>query len=226
MSSDSPFLWVALDGLGRPGSSITPVLLQAMETVSGNWGWKVNLDTLVHLGTQGVSAHLPDHGKAQLRPRFADVKGHNGRRTLARLLEPLVEAAFTHVNFHLGECDNLKEVADRAHALDMRVLGLTRMSHQRTRISPRRVQKLAQKASNFSFDEVILPAYLASQIETELKILGTGFRPDGSDEHQPYALHPREARGLVDSVAIGSPIMQADDPVAALQQHLSWLSGN
>ena len=222
MKLKTPFLWVALDGLGRSSHNISFELLCAMDEVPGKWGWKINLDTLIEFGSAGAVFFLPDHNKEQTRLRFADIKTHNGRRTMERLLEPLSKASFTHVNFHLQGCDDLFGVVEQGHAFGFTMMGVTQLSHGKVSVSDSK--QLVKSAEQFGFDEVILPAFVASQITTKLNILGTGFRPKGSDEHQPHALHPREASGLVDSVAIGSPIMKVSDPVSALKQHLSWLS--
>lgn len=222
MPSLNPFLWVALDDIPWPPPPTTTRLLQAMNEVPGAWGWKINLDAFVHLGASGAVAGLPDNGKSTApRPRFADIKGHNGRRTLTRLLKPLAVAEFTHVNFHVGESDDLGSVAERARELGLRTMGMTQLSHGG--ISVGRIQQLAQTAEEFGLDEVIMPAAIAAYVTTTLQILGTGLRPQGPDQYQPHALHPSDARGRVDSVAIGAPIMRAKDPTAALQQHLEWL---
>jgi len=221
MTRKHPFLWVALDGLGRHDSHITSDLLLTMNQVSGEWGWKINLDSLLDHGAAEAVLHLPDRDAKRPRPRFADIKGHNGHRTLERLLEPLAEAAFSHVNFHVADSDDLRPVARKARSLEIVTLGLTQLSHGE--VSVGRVQELVHDAERYGLDEVIVPAKVAPDISTDLRILGTGFRPEGPDENQPHALHPRQARGRVNSVAIGSPIMKAEDPVAGLQQHLDWL---
>lgn len=222
MPSNKPFLWVALDGIQWPPTPMTTRQLQVMNEIPGAWGWKINLDAFIHLGADRVAECLPDNSIGSTpRPRFADIKGHNGRRTLQRLLKPLAASKFTHVNFHVGESDNLRSVADEARALHLRTMGMTQLSHGT--VSVERVQQLTQIAETFGLDEVIMPAAIAANVTTTLRILGTGFRPQGPDQYQPHAMHPNDARGLVDSVAIGAPIMQAKNPVAALQQHLTWL---
>jgi len=224
MPHDNPFLWVALDESFPPENEEEKRLLHQLHQVKGNWGWKINLDTMLTYGCGEAESHLPDFWSTDKRQRFGDAKTHNGRRTMLRVLEAARESRYTYWNFHLDGCDDLTEIATYARHCGIKTLGLTQMSHGE--VSVERVQALVTKAEGFGMDEVILPAFIADKIKTNLSILGTGFRPQGPDEHQPHALHPSEACGLVDSVAIGTPIMKASDPVAALQQHLGWLSGN
>ncbi len=222
MSKENPFLWLALDGLGTPGSHITPELLRRLWAVEGNWGPKINLDTLLELGCENAVMLLPDAGHERSRPRFGDGKTKNGTRTMKRVVDVAARAGFTHWNFHLDRCDDLVPVTARARRYGLITMGLTEFSHGEVTVD--NVTKLTKDAETSGLDEVIMPAAVAEHISTRLPILGTGFRPNGPDRDQPLAMHPQAAVGLVDSVAIGSPIMEARDPVAALKQHLAWLA--
>lgn len=125
------FLFVGLDY--EDPSKVADFAEELAEVDRDDFGFKLNLDFFFSCligdlyGNNGPLIRIADLGK----PIFADLKMWNGRRTMESVVSSLsfVGTAYTNVYAHAGE-DFLKEVVEVAGETgDMKVLGLTVLTH-------------------------------------------------------------------------------------------------
>jgi hypothetical protein len=84
----SPFLWVALDDLSQTESETVDLAFTFDREVSGNYGFKVNLDYALKRGLRQARTSLP------ARPAFVDLEMWHEASTMTRVFEECHHAGF------------------------------------------------------------------------------------------------------------------------------------
>ena len=88
----SPFLWVALDGLLQHEEETVDLAFTFDREVSGNYGFKVNLDYVLKRGLGQARTSLPD------RPAFVDLEMWHEASTMTRVIASSSVAALVPVS--------------------------------------------------------------------------------------------------------------------------------
>jgi orotidine-5'-phosphate decarboxylase len=231
-----PTVFVALDR-GSPEEDLALARRLAEGVADAGYGFKVNLDTALHLepGAPGPYDRLAEFAALE-RPLFWDLKMWNGGRTmaaiaagLARHPEHLVDA-YPHAGV-----DFLRQVATALDGSETRLLGLTVLTHYSEedaqalygRSLEEAVRMLAARAAEAGCHGVVCPGRFAG-IARDLGLapLCPGIRPgwfaDKGANAQTQVATPSEA--IANGAAylvVGSPITRDDDPVAALGRVLA-----
>ena len=133
MPEETPTVFVALDR-GAPSEDLALAGRLAEAVPEGAYGFKVNLDTALHLepGAPGPYDRLAEFA-ALGRPLFLDLKMWNGGRTMAAIAAGLARAPELGVTLvdaypHAG-VDFLRQVTDALAGSATKLLGLTVLTH-------------------------------------------------------------------------------------------------
>lgn len=241
IQKDGAFLWVGLDGLNKEESKTLSIALELHKT-GGHFGFKVNNDWLLKRGVGEALRPLP------ARPVFADTKMWNGAGTMARSFVVLHRAGFSATNAYAlaggsyeGAGSELKEAISSfqkevGKGPRMRVYALTILTHYNGVYSrrmfkselPRMVTYLAGEGLRAGADGIIVPGSTLSHLfrfGKNTKVI-PGIRCSGEFNGGKHAhtVVPEELAGRTDIEAVcGSPIMDSDDPVAAMKRTLDAL---
>jgi len=209
----SPTLFVALDGLrGRRRETLDAV--RDMETVNGNFGFKINLDCFLDQGMRQAVRSFPS-------PKliFADTKTWNGKRTMTDIAKMLVDAGVNYFNVWVQADDQLEGAVKAVEGSMTKILGVTVLTHysdEYCRMYFRRsleetVVFLTQRAEDIGCHGVILPGtcLLAVKDSVLLKVVPGIRMEDFKDDRHKQEVTPEFAvQNGADILVCGSPIMK------------------
>ena len=222
-----PFLFVALDDLAKKEKETLGVA-EELSHVSGDFGFKVNLDYLLMKGLKAALEPIQQFG----RPVFADLKMWNGTRTMASVIENLVAIGVDYLNVYALADDLLPKAIQITEGTKTKVLGLTVLTHfneaycQRhfRRSLPETVRHFTEVALKAGCHGIILPG-TALEIVADLNIIKVvpGIRPNWyKDTRHKEEVEPQIAVEKGASILVcGSPITKSENPVEALERILS-----
>jgi orotidine-5'-phosphate decarboxylase len=224
-----PFLFVALDGLTKKEKE-TLGLAEQLSHVSGNFGFKINLDYLLN-PEKGFRAALRPIQQFD-RPVFADLKMWNGTRTMASVIENLMAIGVDYLNVYALAEDLLPKAIRITEGTKTKVLGLTVLTHFNEDYCQKHFKRsLAQTVRHFAeialeagCHGIILPG-TTLEVVADLNTIKVvpGIRPNWyKDTRHEEEVEPQIAveKGA-DILVCGSPIMKSENPVAALERILS-----
>jgi len=225
-----PFLFIALDGLVQREKETLSVVEQLI-SVSGNFGFKINLDYLLKKGFKAALEPIQQFG----RPVFADLKMWNGTRTMVSVIENLVAMKVDYTNVYTLADDLLPKTIKTTEGTKTKVLGLTVPTHfseaycqkHFKRSLQETVRHFAEIAVEAGCHGIILPG-TTLEVVTNLDTIKVvpGIRPNWyKDTRHKEEVEPRVAieKGA-DILVCGSPIMKNRDPVEALKKVLSEIN--
>lgn len=230
--ANAPFLWIALDGLSLAEKK-TIAIVEELDKVEGNFGFKVNQDWIV-AGNLGRVAGLSASG----RPTFVDLKMWNGSRTMTSTFLCCHNAGISATNAYALADDQLKnailDFRGMVPKTKLRIFALTVLSHYDNAWAYRHfgaylfgvMLSLAEDGVSMGADGIICPKFDHFDDMTMLKV-HPGCRPNwyARDGRHEWEFTPESVAGRNDvEVVCGSPIMKSDDPVAALNKVLTELS--
>lgn len=230
-----PIPYVALD-LPGPASAIAmaKTLSENMNTVPGQeFGFKINLDTLLDFGADPLSARdVIREMKSLFRPVFLDLKMWNGGRTMSRIAERAAELGIDIINMYPHAGAKLVErVAKSLEGSQTKLFTLTVLTHYTDEDTRKLYGKnlsestrmLAQIGIDAGAKGIILPGTQLDAVR-DIKVpkLVPGIRPGWFSEpktnDQEQTVTVEEAiRGGASYLVIGSPILKATNPVDALR---------
>jgi len=228
-----PFLFVALDSLDREEQATLGVA-EALSSVEGNFGFKINLDYLLMHGLSGLNPavrRVQEFG----RPVFADLKMWNGTRTMRSVMEMLVEGEVDYMNVYALADGLLPGAIKVTEGSKTKVLGVTVLTHFSEDYCQRHFRRtLRETVMHFSgvaidrgCDGIILPGTTLEVVRGLQTIKGVpGVRPKWyQDTRHEEEIEPRVAvEQGADILVCGSPIMKDPDKVAALKRVLSEMT--
>lgn len=222
-----PKLYVALDG-GTRKEIIEKA--EMVNSVSGDFGFKVNLDGLVVEGGPRLVSELVERFR---RPVFPDLKMWNGVRTMSSLIRQLGEAGASLTNFY-AQCGvkKMRQVLDevRSAGQPIHLYGLGVLTHSTEvecvqlygRTIAKAVTYFAEQVLAAGLDGYIQPGtMLEATSHLNLSRLVPAIRPDWyldqKANNQEQVVTPTEAReGGARIQVCGSPIFGSPEPEAAL----------
>jgi len=224
-----PLLLNALDDLAGKEEKTLEVAEQLLK-VEGNFGFKVNLDYLLNPG-KGLKALL---GPIQQfgRPVFADLKMWNGTRTMASVIENLVDLGVDYLNVYALADELLPKAIQVTEGTKTKVLGLTVLTHFNEaycqkhfrRSLPETVRHFAEVAVEAGCHGIILPGTALEAVADldTIKVV-PGVRPTWyKDTRHEEEVEPRVAAEKGANVLVcGSPIMKSENPAEALRRILA-----
>lgn len=241
-----PKLFIALDDLSQnTGETLT--LAQSLREAFGNhrFGFKVNLDFLANplMRVADVLSGLAGGFDGEKPSLFLDFKMFNGGRTMASLVKSyaLLKARdllrIDYTNAHVMADKEIVEVLPVATEANIKVLGLTVMSHYNDSYCLERFGRglLDQirwetfHAFCLGYYGVIVPGAALGEIaDGPIFKCATGIRPAWfSDERHANPITPRQAAQLgADMIVCGSPITKSADPIKATELILEELEGD
>ncbi|MFY9736004.1 MAG: hypothetical protein WAL02_12845, partial [Rhodoplanes sp.] len=170
----SPFLWVALDGLSQNEEETVDLAFTFDREVSGNYGFKVNLDYVLKRGLGKARTSLP------ARPAFVDLEMWHEASTMRRVFEECHHAGFAAVSaYALGGGRTVEEEGaelksaiasfkDVVGTTGLQIYAMTVPTHYADRYCRRhfgksihlQVRAMCLEASEAAADGVIMPALL------------------------------------------------------------------
>jgi orotidine-5'-phosphate decarboxylase len=223
-----PELFVAVDYTKKED---VHELIQKLEPVKGDFGYKINLDLLLLENGIGVVDEFIAYG----RPIFVDLKMWNGRRTMSAIVDKLASTgvALTNIYAHAG-ADFLQGAVDAVDGRDLKILGLTVLTHY-TEADTQRLYKrdfrsaarmLAEIAEDGNCYGIVVPATVLDVVsDLDLTNLTPGIRPiwyeNRKDNWQSQTVTPAIAKeNGSDFLVCGGPIRKAQDPAEALRKTL------
>ena len=213
-----PFLFVALDGLVNKEEE---TLRTAQMLAGSGIGFKINLDYILLHGIKRAVKQLPNC------PVFVDLKMWNGGRTMARIVETLVDLEVGYVNAYVLADKELRQVIEVVKGTKTKILGVTVLTHYGDGYCQSifghalagTVVWLTGKAQILGCSGVILPGSCLGVVRgIDITKVIPGVRPSWyADERHKAKITPRDAisRGA-DILVCGSPIMKDPDPKKAL----------
>jgi len=225
-----PFLFIALDGLVEKEKE-TLIVAEQLTSVSGNFGFKINLDYLLKKGFKAALEPIQQFG----RPVFADLKMWNGTRTMASVIENLAAMGVDYLNVYALADDLLPKAIRITEGTKTKVLGLTVLTHfsetycqkHFKRSLQETVRHFAEIAVEADCHGIILPGTtleVVADLDT-IKVV-PGIRPNWyKDTRHKEEVELRVAieKGA-DILVCGSPIMKSRNPVKVLKKVLSEIN--
>lgn len=229
-----PFLFVALDDLAEREKETLTIAEQLSSVEKENFGFKVNLDYLLNpeKNLKDVLKNVQQFG----RPVFADLKMWNGTRTMASVIDNLVNIGVDYLNVYALADDLLPKAIQKVEGSKTKVLGLTVLTHFSEaycqkhfhRSIKETVRHFAEVALEVGCHGIILPG-TALEIVQDLKTIKVvpGVRPNWfKDTRHEEEIEPSEAVGKgADILVCGSPIMKDPDKIGALKRILEEMIG-
>lgn len=224
-----PFLFVALDGLAKNERETLSVAEQ-LSGVSGNFGFKVNLDYLLNpeKGLKTAFRSIQQFG----RPVFADLKMWNGTRTMVSVIENLIAMGIDYLNVYALADNLLPKAIKITEGTKTKVLGLTVLTyfsetycqkHFKRSLS-QTVRHFAEVALGAGCHGIILPG-TTLEVVTDLDTIKVvpGVRPSWyKDTRHGEEIGPRVAVEKGANILVcGSPITKSDKPVKSLERILA-----
>lgn len=226
----SPFLFVALDDMVDT-ENITLEIAETLAQESGDFGFKVNLDFLLEEELWSAIDIVSELG----RPVFADLKMFNGARTMASIIQKVIDCKVDYLSVYALADEELRKAIQSVKKNDTKILGVTILTHYDDayckkhfcRTLGEAVRHFAETAIDVGCDGIIVPGTtlgVVSDLET-IKVV-PGIRPGWyKDSRHKEEITPATAveKGA-DILVCGGPIMKADDPVEALHLVLSEMN--
>jgi len=225
-----PFLFIALDDLAKEEKE-TLSIAEQLASISGNFGFKINLDYILKKGFKNAFKPIQQFG----RPVFADLKMWNGTRTMVSVIENLVAMKVDYTNVYVLADDLLPKTIRIAEGTKTKVLGLTVLTHFNKNYCQKHfrrslletIQHFAEIAVKAGCHGVILPGTALESVKN-LNIIKVvpGVRPSWyKDTRHKEEVEPRVAIEKGANILVcGSPIMKSRKPVEALKKVLSEIN--
>jgi len=225
-----PFLFIALDDLAKEEKE-TLSIAEQLASISGNFGFKINLDYILKKGFKNALKPIQQFG----RPVFADLKMWNGTRTMASIIERLVAMEVDYLNVYALADNLLLKAIKITEGTKTKVLGLTVLTHfseaycqkHFKRSLPETVRHFTEIAVKAGCHGVILPGTALEAVKN-LNIIKVvpGVRPSWyKDKRHKEEVGPKTAiKKGANILVCGSPIMKNRDPVEALKKVLSEIN--
>ncbi|MCK5332780.1 orotidine 5'-phosphate decarboxylase [Candidatus Parcubacteria bacterium] len=221
-----PCLFIALDGLSN-NEKETLKIAEKLSNVEGNFGFKINLDYLLKVGTKKAIEKIRKFG----RPIFADIKMFNGTRTMKDIIRDLVDLEVEYLNVYALADYLLPEAVAIAKGTKTKVLCLTILTHfddsycqnHYRRSLKDAVRHFAKIGKDANCDGVILPGTMLEVVkDLDMINLVPGVRPEGfvDDRHKEEINEGDAIDGGADILVIGGPIMNSENPVNTLSRSL------
>lgn len=239
-----PFLFVALDGLANDVSASDVdgkvKTLRVVRSLSrfNNVGFKINLDYAL---LEGIGCALFKVREFTDCPIFVDLKMWNGGRTMAKIVEILVDLEVDYVNAYVLADKELHQAVEVAKGTKTKILGVTILTHYNDGYCQSvfghglgwTIRWLIKKAVMLGCNGVILPGSCLEFIRhIDIIKVVPGIRPFWyTDERHQQVISPEMAvKGGADILVCGSPIMKAPNPVSALEKilqemNIGWKGG-
>lgn len=235
---ETPTVFVALDQ-GAPGDDLALATRLAAAVPGPGFGFKVNLDTALHLepGAPGLYERLAAFAALE-RPVFLDLKMWNGGRTMESVAAGLARHPELRVRLvdaypHAG-IDFLRRVAEALAGSQTQLLGLTVLTHYSEedaralygRGLEDAVRLLAGRAAEAGCHGVVCPAHFAGLArDLGLAPLCPGIRPawfadKGANAQTQVATPTQAVANGAAYLVVGSPITREPDPATALARVL------
>ncbi|MCX6809905.1 MAG: orotidine 5'-phosphate decarboxylase [Candidatus Berkelbacteria bacterium] len=235
-----PLLFVALDD-----SSLPKVMERAstVTQVTGNYGFKVNLDAMLGVGVENALNAVAQFGK----PIFADFKMYNGARTMSEMVQAAARSGAVLTNVFAGNAPNLlRKVAiaasgDEEHKVPpILVYGIGPLTHL-TDEDCQCIYGCNFEAATVRLGEITVKAGLDGYIGPgrmnralnilQLPLLNPAVRPDWYEDpkanDQEQTVTPTQAIVVAEKKVVlvcGSPIFKSPDPEAALKRILDEIA--
>ncbi len=224
-----PFLFVGLDY-----EEIYQVAEFAEELASvdrDDFGFKLNLDFYIRCALFGDTKPLARVAGLE-KPMFADLKMWNGARTMSSVAEGLKVthgANYFNVYALAGE-DFLKKIVNSVSGADMKVLGITVLTHynedycreMRGSSFKEAVRKDAETSYKAGCHGIILPGNMLEEVaDLEMQKLVPAVRPSWygktGDNYQEQETYVKDAvNDGADLLVCSSPIRKSKDRKEAL----------
>lgn len=213
-------LFVAPDDLSKKEEATLDIMAQLCK-VEGPFGFKINLDFLLRKGISTAIRMLQSFG----RPIFTDLKMWNGTRTMADIIEQLVEAEVDYFNVYSLADEQLPKALQIAKGSRTRSLGVTVLTHYTEDYCRKNFGKSLLEAVDYfarlaikrGCDGVILPGTTLETIK-DLNVAKCvpGIRlpwyPEDSRHEQ--STEPKVAiQGGARILVCGGPVMKAKEKV-------------
>lgn len=225
-----PELFIALDGL-REAESETLEVAKSLAEMTGNFGFKINLDYLLYKGVGGAVRNIQQLG----RPIFADIKMWNGTRTMISVVEDLVGLGVDYLNVYALADTLIPKVVRVTRGTQTKVLGVTVLTHFDDAYCRRHFfRSLAATVGHFTgvaiatgCHGVILPGTTLSAVEhldTIKTVPGIRFPWYQDDRHEEEVDAQTAVQHGAKILVCGSPIMKSDDKIAALNRVLAEMN--
>lgn len=234
-----PDVFLALDD-----STLPRVLkkAKAVSHLSGDFGFKVNLDTLTRDGVIPSLQAVAEFG----RPLFADFKGYNGARTLGEMVQDAARGGAVMTNIYAGNAAKLLEKVAVAGlgilegdnpAPPILIFGIGPLTHM-TQEDCQAIYgcdfaeatlRLGRRSVEAGFDGYIGPGSMNDVLkDLGVPLLNPAVRPDWYEDlmsnDQEQTVMPTQAINLAGGqkviLVVGSPVNNSPDPGAALQRIL------
>lgn len=218
MKPVKPLLFIALDELiDKEEETLRTAQMLARSGV----GFKINLDYVLMCGVERAVKQLPNC------PVFVDLKMWNGRRTMMKIIEKLVELKVDYTNAYVLADNELRDSIKIANNTKTKILGLTILTHYSNDYCKnifqltltQTVRWLTEKALSMECSGVILPGSRLRLVQdVQITKVVPGIRPSWyEDDRHRENITPGEAvKNGADILICGSPVMKSSDPVGAL----------
>lgn len=188
--------------------------------------YKVGLSLFTSAGPDVVRM-IQDHGGKV----FLDLKFHDIPNTVAQACEAAVGLQVFMLNVHARGGDDMLRAAAQAVAGRSLLLGVTVLtSEAKGKDTEKEVVRLAISAKSSGLSGVVCSALEAKAVREacgeNFVIVTPGIRPTGSSlGDQKRAVTPRDAlQGGADYLVVGRPVLEAENPIQALESILSEMS--
>lgn len=222
----SPLLFVALDDLlGKKRETVEAI--REMDQEQGSFGYKINLDCLMHHGVyMAVRSQI-----LTSRPIFADTKTWNGKRTMTDIAKMLVDTGVDYFNVWVQADDQLAGAVKATEGSKTKILGVTVLTHYGEdwcqmyfrRSLAETVEFLAKRAKNLGLHGVVLPGTCLPAVkDIDLINAVPGIRMDDfkDDRHKQEVTPEFASQNGAGIIVCGSPIMKAANRVEKLKEVL------
>jgi len=224
-----PFLFVGLDY--ENNCKVAEFAEELAEVNRDDFGFKLNLDFYINCALLGDTKPLARVGQLN-KPMFADLKMWNGARTMSSVAEGLrVTHAANYFNVYaLAGESFLRKVVDSVYGTDMKVLGVTVLTHYDENYCREMrgcsfrdaVRKDAETAYRAGCHGIILPGNMLEEVaDLDMEKLVPAVRPEWygktGDNYQEQETYVRDAvRNGADLLVCSSPIRKSKDRKEAL----------
>jgi len=223
-----PFLWIAADALTKKESETLEILREIAilgYIYPGKFGIKINLDFIAKRGL----GYAVDSVRQFNLPVFTDFKMWNGGRTMADLVDELVQLGVAFVNVYAEAGGEIEKAVKRTEGTGTKILGLTVLSHYNDddcrkkygRTLKKAVEFFGQMAIDNGCHGIILPGTCLDVVQNWNTIkFATGGRPlwYKDDRHKQEMTLSQIVSLGADMLVCGRPIMKSREPILAFHK--------
>jgi orotidine-5'-phosphate decarboxylase len=188
--------------------------------------YKVGLGLFTAAGPDAIRMIQDEGGRV-----FLDLKFHDIPNTVARACEAATLLQVFMMNVHAQGGVAMMKAAAEAVGDRAKLIGVTVLtSDPKTKDTEARVVRLAESAKEAGLGGVVCSAFEVKAVRAacgpDFTIVTPGIRPSGTNlGDQKRAVTPREALAAgSDYLVVGRPILEADNPIQALDSILAEIS--